>query len=127
MSISVRHSLPAAAIVFALSLVTVAAQAQSVRVRCDDFSNRSRASVDGRDLAAGAYTARLESGTHSATSPAQDAVGGEAEFDFDSDKGDIKQGATKISKKFVGSSATGSIVDADGNVVATDTVNCKKH
>src|SRR3954462_1962429 len=112
----------------ALCLATVAAQAQSVRVRCDTFPDRSRASVDGRDLAPGKYRAMLESGNHEATSSLKKAVDGEAEFDFDSDRNNVQQGATKIGRGFiVDDHATGTILDVDGNVVASKTVACQAH
>ena len=114
-------------VVLVATLGAASAQAQSARVRCDVFPDRSRASVDGRDLAPGDYTAVLTSGDHVKQSPAQAAVGGEAEFDFDSNPRDVRQGATKIGKHFiVGDKATGQILDAAGNVVATETATCRQ-
>lgn len=111
----------------ALGSVTFAAEAASVRVRCDAAHDRSRASVDGNNLAPGSYQARLTSGNHVAMTELQQSDGDEAEFDFDSDRGDVREGATKISRHFiVGASVTGEILDADGNVVASETRKCKK-
>ncbi|HEV8689963.1 MAG TPA: hypothetical protein VGQ91_06695, partial [Ideonella sp.] len=90
-------------------------------------SDRSRASVDGQNLASGNYSAKLTSGANSAQSPLQHTVGDEVEFDFDSNKRDIRQGATPIGKNFiVNGMATGSLLDANGAVVATKTVNCRQ-
>ena len=116
------------ATLFALGLGAVAADAQTLRVRCDVFPDRSRASVDGADLAAGQYSAMLESGPNSAQSPQQAAKAGEAEFDFDSNRKDVRQGATRIAKHFiVDDSVTGTLLDADGNVVARKTKACQTH
>lgn len=128
MSHSIVRSGRGAAVLAILSAFAIGAQAASVRVRCDSFPDRSRASVDGRDLPAGDYTALLTSGSHSAQSAAQAAVDGEAQFDFDSNRKDVRQGATKIGRQFiVGNHVTGSIVDANGDTVATETVRCRKH
>jgi len=97
-----------------------------VRVRCEVRSNRSRISVDGRNLrpANGVFSARATSGAGSATAPAKQAIGGEVEFDFDSDPGDIAAGATAIAATFITTDVTGEILDADGGVIATGTVRC---
>ena len=123
-----HRSLVTLAAVLGLGLAAAAADAQTLRVRCDVFSDRSKASVDGEDLAAGQYSALLESGDHSAQSPMQAAQNGEAQFDFDSDKGDVRHGATKIGRHFiVNDSVTGTLLDADGNVVAKKTRQCSVH
>lgn len=109
-----------------LGLAAASAGAQSLSVKCETRTDRSRASVDGRNLAAGLYSARLSSGSNSAQSPAAPSVAGEVQFDFDSNKRDIKNGATPIAKNFiVGGTATGTLLDADGAVVATKTVACR--
>jgi hypothetical protein len=108
--------------------ITTVVQAQTVRVRCESEPGRSKASVDGNDLAPGKYRAVLTSGDHQAKSPLQKAVGDEAEFDFDSNRKDVREGATKISRNFiVDDMATGAILDVDGNTVAQDTVHCKSN
>jgi len=128
MSARCTRSLVTLTSLLALGLTSLAAQAQTLRVRCDVFHDRSRASVDGSDLAAGQYSAMLTSGPNTAQSPQEAAVAGEVQFDFDSNKKDVRQGATKIGKHFiVDGSATGTLLDADGNVVATKTRNCKMH
>ena len=122
------HSIAVSATLLALALGTVAADAQTIRVRCDTFPNRSRASVDGSDLAAGAYSAVLTSGGHVSQSPPDVAARGEVQFDFDSNRNDVQQGATKIGRHFiVDDMATGTLLDANGNVVATQTRQCKVH
>ncbi|MGE0439986.1 MAG: hypothetical protein AB7L66_03265 [Gemmatimonadales bacterium] len=103
------------------------AAAGAVRVRCEVRSNRSKISVDGRSLrpATATYSARAVSGGNVASAPARAAVGGEVEFDFDSDPGDIAEGAVAIGAGFiVGGSVTGEILDAAGTLVATATVSC---
>ena len=104
------------------------AEAASVRITCEQRgTNRSKISVDGRALAAGVYTAQVMSGANSANSKnALSPVGGEAEFDFDSNQRDINAGATEISKTFIqGGMVTGQIFDADGFVVTSATVACR--
>jgi hypothetical protein len=113
---------------FAALCLATTAQAAGVRVRCDNFPDRSRASVDGRDLAPGKYRAMLTSGNHEATSKLKKAVDDEAEFDFDSDPDDVREGATKIGRGFIiDNHVTGTILDVDGNIVASKTVACEKH
>lgn len=102
--------------------------AASVRVRCERRASRSRISVDGSGLAAGSYRARAVSGTSDATSAFAAAVGGQAEFDFDSDGGDIAAGATPIAASFIqGNPAQvlGQILDVDGAVVAEAAAVCE--
>src|SRR6266446_7873993 len=106
--------------------IFVTAEAASVRVRCETRANRSKISVDGNDLAAGSYTATVTSGTSSVTAAAKNAVGDEAEFDFDSNANDVAAGATSISPSFIqGNAVTGSIINANGQTVASSTVGCR--
>lgn len=111
----------------ALLALALEADAASVRVRCEKRgSTRSKISVDGRGLNAGLYTAHVISGSNTADSEeAVMAVGGEAEFDFDSNPKDIAAGATAIAKNFIQGNVTGQIVDEDGFVVASATVACR--
>lgn len=97
---SQRSPLQAAALCFAL-LFAGAAAAADVRVSCEKRTNRSKASVDGNNLAAGSYRAVLRSGGKSVTTPYAAAVGDEAEFDFDSRPADIAEGATAIAPQFI--------------------------
>ncbi|HJV69265.1 hypothetical protein [Ideonella sp.] len=109
----------------ALCLVTLDASATLV-VKCETRTDRSRASVDGSNLVPGMYSARLSSGANTAQSPLAQTVGDEVAFDFDSNKRDIKKGATPIAKNFiVGGQATGTLLDANGAVVKSKTVNCR--
>ncbi|MDX2057720.1 MAG: hypothetical protein SFV24_07940 [Gemmatimonadales bacterium] len=98
----------------------------SVRLRCEVRSNRSKISVDGRNLrpATGTFSARAKSGASVATAGAKAAISGEAEFDFDSDPGDIAEGAVAIPAGFIVGSVTGEILDGTGAVVATATASC---
>ncbi|HEV7731375.1 MAG TPA: hypothetical protein VGR62_04395 [Candidatus Binatia bacterium] len=96
------------------------------RVRCERRSNRSKISVDANDIASGTYTARVTSGANTATSGAQSTIGDEVEFDFDSDGGDIGEGATAIPGGFIqGLQVTGAVLDGSGAVVASATVTCE--
>jgi hypothetical protein len=95
-----------------------AVQAADLRVTCEKRASRSKASVDGSDLASGQYRAVLRSGTHIARSGWQAAVGDEAEFDFDSRPADIAEGATAIAPDFiVDGRVKGHLVDASGTRV----------
>ena len=62
------------------------------------------------------------------TSGAQRAVAGEAEFDFDSNRNDIREGATRIAATFVqarsGPDVVARILNASGQVVATQGAEC---
>jgi hypothetical protein len=113
-----------------LSLALVAsaaiADAATIRVRCEQRANRSKISVDGNNLAAGNYRAQVISGANQKTAAAQAALGDEVEFDFDSDSGDIAEGATPIPAGFIqGRTVTGKILNASGFVVVSDTVACR--
>jgi hypothetical protein len=122
------RSLCAAVALSTLSAVALAAPTAVVHVRCDAYPDRSRASVDGRTLPAGDYTALLTSGANSAQTIAQAAVDGEAQFDFDSKREEVKQGAMKIGRHFIiDNTVTGSVVDANGHTVATAVRACRVH
>ena len=93
-------------------------------------ADRSRASVDGNNLASGSYSARLTSGANVATSGLAPTVGDEVEHDFDSDPDDIAAGATAIAASFLTGTpprATGEILDGASNVVASATVICSQN
>ncbi len=100
-----------------------------VRVTCERRSDRSKISVDGNDLAAGTYRARVTSGSNTATAAPMGTVGDEVEFDFDSDPGDIAAGATPIAAGFIQGSppqVTGQLLDAAGSaVIVQATVTCE--
>jgi hypothetical protein len=102
----------------AITLVTFAVQAADLRVTCEKRASRSRASVDGSNLAAGTYRAVLRSGTSRAASGWEAAVGDEAPFDFDSRPADIAEGATAIAPNFiVDGRVRAHLVDASGQRV----------
>ena len=90
-----------AVVLLAFGFATVAAEAADVRVTCEKRPFRSRASVDGSQLRPGLYRAVLKSGTHVARSQFEQAVGDEAQFDFDSNQGDVSEGATPIGAQFI--------------------------
>ena len=99
----------------------------SARVTCERRASRSKISVDGRDLGAGLYRAEARSGSNVATSGLAAAAGGEAEFDFDSDPGDVAAGATAVAAAFITGdppSVRGRILDAGGGLVAEATATC---
>ena len=120
-----------ATIVLALALISASslANAQTLRVKCEVRDDRSRISVDGRDLLPldGDFKAVVESGTNLQMSDAQMALGDEAEFDFDSAQDDIDDGATALAADFIDATSmvTGTIRTADGGFVAAATVRCK--
>lgn len=101
----------------------------AVSVKCERRSGRSKISVDGRNLPSGSYTARVSSGASSLTSAARATVGDEVEFDFDSARDDIAQGATAIPAAFIDVSATpqvrGEILDASGSLVGGQEASCR--
>ena len=101
----------------------------ALRLRCEVRSNRSKISVDGKNLAVGSYTAMVSSGSHTASAGPHSSIGDEVEFDFDSDPGDIAEGATAIARDFIQTASnpdvTALIKDAAGNVVASAGANCR--
>ncbi|HEU5153109.1 MAG TPA: hypothetical protein VFU03_00095 [Gemmatimonadales bacterium] len=102
----------------------------SIRLRCERRPNRSKISVDGSGLVprAGSFRARVTASGGTVTSAAQRAVGGEDEFDFDSNQNDIRAGATRIAANFItartGPDVVARILNASGQVVATASANC---
>jgi hypothetical protein len=104
--------------------------AVSLRVRCERRSSRSKISVDGNNLSPrnGRFSARVRAGGGTVTSATKRAVGDEAEFDFDSNRNDIAQGATRISARFItkrsGPDVVGEILNSQGKVIATRGVEC---
>jgi hypothetical protein len=99
----------------------------AVVVTCERRADRSRASVNGNNLASGTYRARVTSGANTATSGLAPTVGDEVQLDFDSDPTDIAAGATAIAASFIQGAppqVTGEILDAGGAVVVSATVTC---
>jgi hypothetical protein len=106
--------------------------AATLRVRCEARRNsRSKISVDGNNLSPrnGTFRARVRAAGGTVTSPARRAVGDEVEFDFDSDRGDIAQGATRIAARFIvarsGPDVIGELLNSQGRVVASRGVDCR--
>jgi hypothetical protein len=102
-------------------------QIATIRVRCERRgTQRSRISVDGGNLRAGLYRARVTSAANAATSGLKSTVAGEVEFDFDSNPNDVAAGATRISPTFIqGGSVRGEIRSSTGILVAAATVACE--
>ncbi len=99
----------------------------TIVVKCEVRSNRSKVSVDGKGLVTGSYQAIATSGAGSATAPAHQTVGTEAEFDFDSDAGNIAAGASAIASDFIQGTppqVTGAILTLGGGTVVQATVDC---
>jgi len=112
-----------------VTTTTLPATAGVVRVTCERRPDRSKVSVDGNDLGAGNYRARITSGENIATSGLQPTVGDEIEFDFDSERDDIAAGATAIAEGFIAGAppqVTGQILDPAGTLVAQATVTCEQ-
>jgi hypothetical protein len=116
-----------------LDAATVGAEALTgaIRLRCERRDNRSKISVDGRNLSprTGRFSARVRAAGGTATTGLQRAVGGEAEFDFDSNRADIQAGATAIAATFVraraGADVIAEILNAQGTVVASRGGECE--
>lgn len=101
------------------------ADAAVINVKCEKRANRSKISVDGKDLAPGEYLAVVKSGGNKAVSPTAAAVGDEVEFDFDSDPGNIAAGATAIPANFIQGDVIGKIKIPGVGTVISDTVTCR--
>jgi hypothetical protein len=109
-----------------LAAVPLAAHSQDLRVKCEVRADRSKASVDGRNLAGGQYFASLSSGSNTAATPLQNTIGDQAEFDFSSQPRDIRKGATSIAKDFiVNRQVVGTLYNASGVIVAQQTRQCR--
>ena len=115
-----------------LATASVTSLAATLRVRCEARRNsRSKISVDGNNLSPrnGRFRARVRAAGGSVTSAARRAIGDEAEFDFDSDRGDIARGATRIPARFIaarsGPDVIGELLNAQGRVVARQGAECR--
>jgi hypothetical protein len=109
-----------------LAALPLAASSQDLRVKCEIRADRSKASVDGSNLTTGQYFASLSSGANSATTPLQNTVGDQAEFDFSSQPRDIRKGATAIAKDFiVNRQVVGTLYTASGVMVVQQTRQCR--
>ena len=103
--------------------LAVSAIAGDLRVRCERRGNkRSKISVDGNNVAAGTYTVVVTSGANTAQATAA-TVGDEFETDFDSNRADIRAGATKISPTFIQNSTINVTASGPESLSATN-VTC---
>ena len=109
----------------------VSALSATLRLRCERRPGRSKISVDGNNLVPrnSRFRARVRAAGGTVTSATKRAVGDEAEFDFDSNRNDIAQGATRISSTFIahraGPDVIGEILNAQGQVVARSGAECQ--
>ena len=109
----------------AVLALALQAEAVEIRIKCekrlnpDGSAERSKISVDGKDLDAGTYTAMVASGDNGAISNSQSAMGDEVEFDFDSNNNDVDAGAKEIDPDFIQSTRDGMpvIATVHGKVV----------
>lgn len=110
------------------SLILADANAASVSVKCEVRNNRSKASVDGAGLR-GKYVATLTSGGKTITSQplSADPVSREVEFDFDSNRNDILDGATAIPANFIKKTkvAGGIYVASTGALIGKVGADCQ--
>ena len=123
--IKTSTALAAVLTVFATSLPITDANAAGIRVECEKGGNRSKVSVDGTNLVAGNYTAKIISGSNTKKSAPKSTTGDEVEFDFDSDPGDVAAGATRISRNFIHGTVTGQLINENGFTVAQSTRTCR--
>lgn len=106
--------------------ISVAAEAGELRVRCERRGNkRSKVSVDGRDVAAGTYLIQLTSGANTAPQVTKTVVAPADEFeaDYDSNRADIRGGATAIPATFIQGGVVTAVVTGAENLSAT--VSCR--
>ena len=92
------------AALLAAEIVAVDAANAELRVRCERRGNtRSRVSVDGNNLRAGNYQVTVTSGSNSVGPVSTSVPAGldQFEVDFDSNRADIRAGATPIAKTFI--------------------------
>ena len=104
------------------------AGATDILVECGVRPDRSKISVKGKNLGAGEYYSVVTSGGSSAQSDPQAPVADEVEFDFDSNEGDIAEGAVRIPAGFISletPEVTGEIFLVGGvDPLLSETVNC---
>ena len=106
--------------------ISIAAEAGELRVRCERRGNkRSKVSVDGRDVAPGTYLIQLSSGGNAAAQVTKTVVAPADEFeaDYDSNRKDIRAGATAIPATFIQNGSVSAVVTGAENLSAT--VSCQ--
>ena len=124
--IKTSTALAAVLAVFMTTTLSIAdANAADIRVTCEKRSDRSKVSVDGSNLVAGNYIAKIISGSNTKKSVPKATTGDEVEFDFDSDPGDVAAGATRISRGFIQGQVTGQLINERGFTVAQATRTCR--
>ncbi len=108
----------------AFTFVTCDASAAVIKITCEKRGNRSKVSVNGGNLKAGDYKARITSGANRKTSALSPAIGDEVEFDFDTPRNET--GATHIPAGFiVNGQVIGKILDQQGRTVISDIEQCR--
>lgn len=96
--------------------------AAKILVSCEKRDDRSRISVDGKNLNSGNYFSTIMSGAKSAIGPIKTTVGDEVEFDFDSSADDVAKGAKEISADFIqNGTVSAEIFDIEDNVIVSAT------
>lgn len=103
------------------------ADAPRLLVRCELRPDRSRISVDAKNLEAGDYVATVTSGGVTVESAGMTAADDEVEFDFDSDPDDVMEGATEIGAGFIQDNTVTAELLADAassDALLTATVSC---
>ena len=106
--------------------ISLAAEAGELRVRCERRGNkRSKVSVDGRDVVPGTYVIKLTSGANTAPDVTKTVIAPADEFeaDYDSNRADIRAGATAIPATFIQGGAVTAVVIGAENLSAT--VSCR--
>jgi hypothetical protein len=89
---------------FGAETASISAADAELRVRCERrAAKRSRVSIDGNNLVPGTYQIALRSGSNTAPLVTEVVVAGADEFetDYDSNRADIRAGATAIAPKFI--------------------------
>jgi hypothetical protein len=128
---SATSALQSDAVAPTASPTQAAALAAGIRLTCERRSNRSRISVDASNLVPSTvrFRARVTAAGGTVTSPLKRAVGGQDEFDFDSNPNDIRAGATAIAATFIrarsGPDVVAKVLNAAGTVVATKGADCR--
>ena len=105
--------------------------AADILVECEVRADRSKISVEGKNLETGEYYAVVTSGENSAESDPQESVDDEVEFEFDSDAEDIGEGAVPIAADFITGDepeVMGAIflVGDDDEPLLSETVSCSR-
>jgi hypothetical protein len=123
--IKTSTALAAILAVFVTSLPIADANAADIRVTCEKRADRSKVSVDGSNLAAGNYIAKIISGSNTKKSAPKATTGDEVGFDFDSDPANVAAGATSIGRGFIQGQVTGQLINEQGFTVAQSTRTCR--